>query len=203
MYIKRHAAGLTLVELLVVVGIAAVLAGMLAVALAQVRQSALRRTTLQTLGLLQQAFTTYRLEDAHRRFPPVDPIASAIAPDVLRVLADRRYFAPAPGARDAQGRPQDAWGGALRYALARPDAGAAPPPAGGPLTAPALRDGTRFPAWNWDPVQGRERAWGRRWDAAAGAEREGPLPFAYLWSWGRRGTATDAGDWIHPADGTR
>jgi type II secretory pathway pseudopilin PulG len=194
---------MTLIELIIVIGIVALLAGALSAVLAQVRHTAQRRTTLQTLGLLQQAFATYRLEDSQRRFPPVDPIASVITSDVLGILVERRYFAPAQGACDADGALLDAWRTPLRYALSRPDAGVAPPPATQPLTAPAMRDGTRFPTWNWDPRRGRERAWGRRWDAAAGVEREGPLPHAYLWSWGRGGSATDASAWIHPADGTR
>lgn len=193
----RQSIGLTLVELLIVLGITGLLAGLLATALVQVRHGAQRRTTIQTLGLLQQAFATYRLEDEQRRFPPLDPAASTILPQVAQVLDDRRYLG------GGAGRLLDAWGNPIRYALRRPDAGVAPPPATGPLTAPEVRDGTRFPTWNWDPAQARERAWGRRWDAAAGAERDAALPFAYLWSWGRRGTATDASDWIHVADGTR
>lgn len=194
---------MTLVELLLVLAIVALLTGALAAAVVQVRSAAQRRTTVQTLGLLQQAFATYRLEDDQRRFPPVDVAESAIVAAVVQILADRRYYAPAPGMRDAQGRLLDVWGNPIRYATMRPDVGVAPPPATGPLTAPAMRDGTRFPTWNWDPDRARERSWGRRWDASAGVERDGALPFAYLWSWGRRGTATDASEWIHPIDGTR
>lgn len=196
--------GFTLLELLIVLALVLALAGLLAGALVQVRHSAARRQTLQILGQLHQAMETYRQEDAQHRFPPVDPVNATLsrvplagqAQGVLEIFADRRYLAV--DACDADGNLLDAWRRPVRYVLLRPDAAGAPP-----LSAPAMSGGTRFPDWNWDAANGRERAWGRRWDAASGTEREAALPFPYLYSWGRDGSATDATAWVHLTDGTR
>lgn len=196
--------GFTLLELLIAVAVVLALASLLAGALVLVRQGAARRQTLQTLGQLHQAMETYRQEDAQHRFPPVDPATGLLSrrpfagqvKGVLEIFADRRYLAV--DACNADGNLLDAWHRPIRYVLLRPDAVGAPP-----LSAPAMIGGTRFPDWNWDPARGRERAWGRRWDAASASEREAALPFPYLFSYGRDGTAGDATAWVYLTDGTR
>jgi prepilin-type N-terminal cleavage/methylation domain-containing protein len=202
--IRWAVGGFTLLELLIVLALVLALAGLLAGALVQVRHSAARRQTLQTLGQLHQAMETYRQEDAQHRFPPVDPVNASLSrvplagqsTGVLEIFAARRYLAV--DACDADGNLLDAWHRPIRYVLLRPDAAGAPP-----LSAPAMVGGTRFPDWNWDAANARERAWGRRWDAASATERAAALPFPYLFSWGRDGTATDASTWVHLTDGTR
>jgi len=139
-----------------------------------------------------QAMDTYRLEDRERRFPAANgdlSLAQGAIPGPgdgpLAQLAARGLYAGDEQERDDQGRVLDPWGSPYRYSLARP-APAAP--------VPALTD------WNWDAAAGRVRAWGRRPDPVTGAIADGPLPYAYVWSLGRRGSASDAAEWLYVPD---
>ncbi len=188
-----HLRGFTVIELLVVVAVIAVLSGLLLGGVSLVQQRSRVAATRQTLMELSAAFAQYRQEDGHRRFPAVAPdlgISRTPIPPatigVLDLLDRKRLWSPQALRTDALGRLCDPWGGPLRYSLTRPD-----PPAGG----------DRLATWNWDPLKGRERAYGERYDSASGARIVGPLPFAYLWSLGRTGAADDASSWIFIEDG--
>jgi general secretion pathway protein G len=178
--------GFTLIEVLVVVGIILLLAGVLIPAVGLVQTRARVTETKQTLRELQTAFDLYRNEDARHSFPVVAADLS-IGTALQDLLEDRRMWQRSQRKIDADGRLLDPWGGYYRYALARP--------------APATGS-TELSAWNWDAVAGHERAWGARPDPADPLKRiTGALPFAYLWSLGKGGRPEDAERWILCEDG--
>lgn len=183
---------MTLVEILVVIVIIVVLAGLLLPAIALVKQRAHHRTALHTVGEVLSAIEAYRDEDQRHRYPPVNADASLSlralpgpGEGVLELLDRKGLWSPAVAVKDDQGRLLDPFGAPYRYTLARP----AP-------TAPsgALED------WNWDPVAGHERRWGRR-PLADGTISDGPEAYPYVWSLGRGGSLTDATTWIYVKDG--
>lgn len=170
-----------MIELLVVVGIIAVLAGLLVPAVGLVRTKARVTETKQTLRELQTAFDLYRNEDGKRRYPTVAADLS-IGTALMDHLEHQRMWARGFRKADEQGRLLDPWQGWYRYSLVKPA-----PATGSPELA----------AWNWDAVLGHERAYGTRLDPAnPGVQIQGPLPFVYLWSLGKTGRQDDAGDWL-------
>lgn len=178
--------GFTLIEILLVVGIIALLAGMLIPAVGLVRNKARATETRQTLRELQTAFDLYRTEDRKRLFPTVASDLS-IGTWLQDHLEERRMWQRSQRKIDAAGRLLDPWGGFYRYALAKP--------------APAIPS-PELAAWNWDAAAGHERSWGVRPDPSDPLKRvDGALPFAYLWSLGNGGVAEDAGRWILCEDG--
>ncbi len=173
--------GFTLIEVLVVVGIITLLAGILIPAVGLVRTRARVTETKQTLRELQTAFDLYRNEDARRRFPAV-AVDLSIGTALQEHLEDKRMWQRSQRKVDVDGRLLDPWGAFYRYALARP--------------VPATGS-TELSAWNWDAAAGRERGWGVRPDPTDPLKRiEGALPFAYLWSLGNGGKSEDAERWI-------
>lgn len=174
-------AGFSMIEVLLVVGIIALLAGMLIPAVGLVRTRAKITESRQTLRELQTAFDLYRQEDAQRRFPTVAADLSIGTP-LMDHLEHRRLWARGFRGVDQAGRLLDPWGTWYRYSLAKP--------------APAVST-PELAAWNWDADAGRARAWGMKADPAhPGAHIAGPLPFAYLWSLGKQGQDTDASSWL-------
>ena len=75
---KRTRRGFTMTELVVVIGVIAVLAGILLAAMGGVRRKALATTTLSTMTEFSKACDAFQLE--HGRYPGVVP---------ENVLADR------------------------------------------------------------------------------------------------------------------
>jgi len=178
--------GFTLIEVLLVIGIIVLLAGLLIPVVGMVRNRAKSAEAHQTLRELQTAFDLYRNEDAHRRFPTVTTDLS-IGSTLLEHLEDRHMWQRSQRRVDPEGFLQDPWGEYYRYALVRP--------------APA-KGSAELTAWNWNAEAGHERAWGTRPDPADPLKRiDGALPFAYLWSLGVGGKADDAGGWILCEDG--
>jgi prepilin-type N-terminal cleavage/methylation domain-containing protein len=178
--------GFTMIEVLIVVGIIAVLAGLLIPAVGLMRTKARVTETKQTLRELQTAFDLYRNEDRKRLYPTVAADLS-IGTALMDHLEHQRMWARGFRKVDGQGRLLDPWQGWVRYSLVKPA-----PATGSPALA----------AWNWDAALGRERAYGSRLDPAhPGVHSTGPLPYAYLWSLGRTGRTDDAGDWLLGEDG--
>jgi prepilin-type N-terminal cleavage/methylation domain-containing protein len=171
----------TLIEILVSISLIVLLAGMLIPAVGLVRNRAKTTEAQQTLRELQTAFDLYRNEDPRRRFPTV-AVDLSIGTDLMDRLEHHRMWARGFRGVDDQGRLLDPWQRWYRYSLTKPA-----PSTGSPALA----------AWNWDDVKARPRAWGSRVDPSnPGAYVEGPLPYAYLWSLGKAGTADDAGVWL-------
>ena len=178
--------GFTLIEVLLVIGIIAVLAALLIPAVGLVRTRAKITETKQTLREVQTAFDLYRNEDRKHSYPTVAADLS-IGTALMDHLEHQRMWARGFRKADEQGRLLDPWQGWYRYSLVKPA------PATG---SPALT------AWNWDAALGRERAYGSRLDPAnPGVPSAGPLPYAYLWSLGRTGRTDDAEDWLLCEDG--
>jgi len=173
--------GFALIEVLVVVSVILLLAGILIPAVGVVRTRARIAETKQTLRELQTAFALYRNEDPKRLYPTVAADLS-VGTWLQDLLEEKRHWARGGRSVDAQGRLLDPWRNPYRYSLTKPL-----PAAGSPdLTA-----------WNWDADKAHERAWGSRLDPAkTGAFFEGPLPYAYLWSLGMDGNEGDARSWI-------
>jgi type II secretory pathway pseudopilin PulG len=84
----RNALGFTITELLVVIGIIILLAGILLVALGRVRNTAMRTTTTGTMQAFSQACDAFQTE--HQQYPGVIPesiLARAIAENQVTVNA--------------------------------------------------------------------------------------------------------------------
>lgn len=205
---KRPEVGFSIIELIVAMAVIMVLAGTLVGGIIAVRQSARLRSALHVLGQLQSAMHAYRAEDARKRYPPSNSVDSSLSTTplpgyqlgILEILMERGLIDLAAAHLDDQGRLVDPWTQSFRYVQQRPELGdPAPPPASGPLTGPPQRDGSSFPDWNWDGTQlpPRERRWGRHWDPISCTEVAGPLPFPYVFSLGRKGSATDGTNWIY------
>lgn len=182
--------GFTLIEALVVAAITLLLVGLLLAGLAVVREGSRRQAVQIQLTLLTSAMETYRNEDGERRYPPqrVDLTLSDRdqpgEPGVLGIMDRRGYYAPGAARWDDHRRLLDPWGAPYRYSLSRPT-----------VATPIVR-----PEWNWNATANRERRWGRRRDPLSGIVADGPLPFAYLWSLGSKGTEADPTTWIHLPD---
>lgn len=187
--------GLTLIEIVIVVAIIAVLAGMLVPAVAMVRRSVHQRTAGQVVDMLHQAIEAYRQDDAQRRLP-AQPNAdrslsrretddARTASGTLELLESRGFHAAAEQPRDADGRLLDPWGNPYRYWPSM-------------LRSDVVPDAV-LPGWNWDPTANRPAAWGRRPDPASGVLADGALFYAYVWSTGPA-PAEAATSWIHPQD---
>jgi type II secretory pathway pseudopilin PulG len=179
-----HRFGVTLIEILVVLTIIMILAGLLLPGIAIVRDKANRHAASQTVQELQVALDLYRRDDVQRRYPvPLGDLS--IGSGLLEDLDRRGLWSWGDRERDSQGRLLDPWGFTYAYSLVRPTPGF----------------GTnRLLNWNWDVDAGREARWGER-PLANGGRSTGALPFAYIWSYGRNGRTNDATEWIFPEDG--
>ncbi len=181
-----------MIELLVTIGIILVLVALLMPALGLLRRRAAVASAQQAIQQLAQCLESYRNADGGgRRYPPpqsdqciANQPPSVGSSAVLLLLESIKADLPRTGPGDAQGRLLDPWGRPYRYALARP----------------AVSDPASLEDWNWDAANGRERAWGRRWDAGAGAIAEGALPFPYVWSLGPDGVAAIGAGWVYAKD---
>lgn len=190
----RARAAFSLTEIVIVVAILVVLAGLLVPVIGLVRRSVQHRTAAQVVALLQQSIEAYRQDDAQRRYPPqpnadrslsrqeVDDARSAIG--TLALLEGRGLQAAAEQPRDADGRLLDPWNRPYRYLA-------------GMRRADVVADG-ELPDWNWDAGANRTAAWGRRPDPVTQTVAEGELLYAYVWSTGR--TPEAVATWIHVAD---
>ncbi len=185
----QHRTGFSLMEVLVVITIIVVLAGMVLGGVTVMRRRAATYEAEQVVHQLRQALETYRTEDGRHRYPLHEqlyptptltlPHLLAMTPQgtatagVLGLLIDRDL-----GVRASQGLISgvltDPWGEPYHYQLTRP--------------APAL-NAARLLDWNWDTAAGRPLAWNAVADSAA--------PFPYVWSSGRLGKLDDAKDWIY------
>lgn len=181
----------TLIELLIVMAVMLILAGLLIPSVMLVQAKVRERGVRMTISELVQAIDAYRTEDAQHRYPPVNGDLSLSlralpgpGAGTLELLDQRGLWSPSVALKDEESRLLDVWGRPFRYSLVRPVPAA---PVG------ALND------WNWDPAANRVRAWGRRVDSA-GVIADGPLAFAYIWSLGKPGIETNATDWIYQAD---
>lgn len=220
--IRRN--GFTMIELLVVVSIIAVLAGLLIPAISMVRERSKRAEAQQTVCELMIAFETYRQEGSkifptpfwagydysmaagkepatYSHFVESDDPTKAFAiamqdvhngtviDGVLTLLLDRNLYTMKRSQldrSDADGRLLDPWGNPYHYRL-RLD--------GTTRTALTCVAGkSKLSDWNWDAAADREA---RR----SGRDEAMPIPFAYVYSWGASGTATDARPWIYQPDG--
>lgn len=154
-----HRKGFTLTEIVAVVGILAVLMGLLTPAISGIRTATRRADAAALVQQLQAACEAYAIEDPRHRLPPGEPgnlirvgldASSPRTLDALRGLGVA-WASERLGDADAYGRPLlDPWRRPLRY---RPD---------GDLDGVAARPAPRMD-----------------WNAKA---RE---PFAYVWSLGK------------------
>lgn len=187
----RTSAAFTLIELLVAIAIMVLLIGLTLPALALVRRQAAVTSAKQTIQQLTMSLDTYRAGDAEHRYPPPQsdglialrppaPGSSAI----LALLESHRLPTLRTNDLDDGGRLLDPWGGAYRYSLTRP----------------VVSDPESLHNWNYDVVNHRERAWGRRWDTTAGAIADGALPFPYVYSLGIDARSNIGAAWIYNED---
>jgi len=184
--------GFTLMEVMVTICIIGVLAALLLPIISVVRNRARLATAQQTLRLLTQCLESYRSADAggHRYPPPQSDQCLSIRPPaasssaVLELLQDARLEAPRITDSESLGQLLDPWGEPYRYVLTRP----------------VVSDPTSLSRWNWDEAKGHERAWGKRWDATAGAITVGALPFPYVYSLGPKLQETVAEHWVFVED---
>jgi prepilin-type N-terminal cleavage/methylation domain-containing protein len=189
---ENRTAGFTLIELMVVIAILMVLAGLILGGVSVMRRRASTYESEQVVRQLRQALEAYRTEDGRHRYPlheqlyptptlplphlfALTPQDSAVA-GILGQLIDRNL-----GVRDSQGLTNglllDPWGSPYRYQLTRP--------------APA-NNAARLVDWNWDTAAARPMAWN------AVANSAGPYP--YIWSTGRMGRLDDAQEWIYDSE---
>jgi prepilin-type N-terminal cleavage/methylation domain-containing protein len=181
----------TLIEILIVISIIAVLAGMLLPAIGLMRNKARVADARQMVRELTLAMETYRAEDARKRYPPeadpsgTDPAlwvlrtgVTAGSGNVLELLMDRKLLQLRSGALK-EGVLVDPWGCAYRYTLRRPSQA-------GDWAGPT----TTATDWNWDAARSRVREWNDRNPATQ-------APFPYVWSYGPDGEQAPITGWIY------
>lgn len=188
---RRPAPGLTIVELLVVISVIGVLAGLLVPAIGIVRKNSQVAAAKGTVDRLTMAMEAYQQLDDRHRYPlhevlfvtpapapavvGLDAVGASCPSGVLGLLLDDQLYA---FDRSTMGRNVvDPWNAPVLYQLKRP--------------TPAANASRLEADWNWDQAKGRERAW----DAA----RDQPSPYPYVYSVGPSGSAGDAGTWIYHA----
>ena len=185
----QHRHAFTLIELLIVIAIIAVLAGLLLAGAMTLREGARKGQATALVALVHQALLTYRDEDPRGRFPP-QPASGGIefAPPQLALSAprvgdqlERVGFTRSAGASvvaaDDSRRLQDPWREDLQYRV------------------DALVDGTPHrpsdAAGQAVQVPGDANDW----------NPQGLQPFAYVWSWGRdrpgRKLKSNLANWIY------
>lgn len=173
---RRHREALSLIEILVVVAIILVLAGLLVPVIGMVRESARSATTANLVATLDAAMRTYADEDPRHFFPvpapdlrliydPAQPTAT------LTVMEGFGYAIPiqqvdGPGKKGTNAL-LDGWSRPLRYQLDGQRLGTVDP------TATDRVADRPAPVADWNP--------------------RGLEPFAYVWSIGRP-KADDASD---------
>lgn len=186
------ARGFSLIELMIVIGIVVVLAGLAFPIASLIRNRANATAARQLVSQLVMALDTYASQDRRHRYPLHDqlfPVPSLPLPHalsmvpvdgasigVLALLIDAGLAPNGGRANDDHGRMVDPWGSPYRYQLTRP--------------IPTVPVGALLD-WNWDAAASRAKAWDDRGDRAA--------PYPYVWSLGKDGSATDAGGWIYDA----
>ncbi len=191
---KSTISGFTMIEMLVVVGIIAVLAAMLIPTVSLVRTKAKVADARQMVRELSVAVEAYRSEDPRKLYPPeADPAGSdpalwvlrdgvvAGVPQVLELLMERKLLQLRSSSLSA-GVLLDPWRNAYRYTLRRPAAA-------GSWAGP----GTIAEDWNWDAARSRTRVWNERTPSAE-------APFPYIWSYGPSGADAPIGKWIYASD---
>jgi prepilin-type N-terminal cleavage/methylation domain-containing protein len=198
----------TLVELLAVIAIILVLAGILVPTIGMMRERARRSEARQTARQLQMGLETYHEEDERKRYPAEDA-SHELTRAILDLLLDRRLFA-FPASRLRDDRLVDPWLRPYRYRLRRdatwwPDRPLEPADGNGnqPLDGDAVA-GIRGWNWTWDESRAAA-AWNpavhlygtaRQMSAISGTEGG----FPYVWSAGGRVDvpASDATHWQLP-----
>lgn len=188
----RRRLGFTLMEVLVTVTIIVVLGAMTFPVLSLVQNRSRLAAAQQIVRQLAQCLETYRsIDQGGHRYPTPQsdrclanraPASGSSA--VLELLQGFRIQFPRTSALDAQGRLIDPWGQPYRYTLTRP----------------VVTDPASLFRWNWDEANGREQAWGKRWDAVSGAVANGPLPFPYVYSLGPKRAENVAKEWVLEED---
>jgi prepilin-type N-terminal cleavage/methylation domain-containing protein len=218
-------AGFSLIELLVVIAIIGVLMGLLMPVLILVRERARTRQAVQSVSQLMSSLELYAAEDDRKRYPypgpfpgntnPYGPAATtyfrfseagdperafalAFTDDdggtmltgVLSLLDAKKL--PLPLLLLDNGDPDrrllDPWGHPYHYRLSLPKATrAAFACTHGSGVDLGLKD------WNWDATSDRE-------SLRSGLDPAKARPYPYVYSWGRRGSASDPCTWIYQAD---
>lgn len=163
---------MTLVEILVVIGIALVLIAMLVPALGVVRE---RAATAQARVLVQNVHTAmglYRAEEIMRRFPAMPADRILRTGTILDRLAERGLAVNGDNTRTIDaGAPAltDPWKQAVQYHLDDHSNG------DGVAVRPLDAAG--------DPVRVPEDV--TDWNPPRGTPARAVVPYAYVWSWGR------------------
>ena len=189
------AAGMSMIEIMIVMSIIVILVGILVPVLVMARTATNKTFARETVMELRTAFDLYRAEDPQKRYPEIRPGDLGIDADLIDLLETRAMWARGKRELDPTTRLLvDPWNEPYRYDLTHPLTYATPP-----LNPDDLH------GWNWDPdaTPPRPRRWGENvvLDPAAGTIGSGPLPFPYLWSIGRKGSMDDASTWIFAEDG--
>lgn len=220
----RHG-GFTMIELLVVITIIAVLAGILIPTIGLVRDRARKTEARQTVRELAMAFDTYAKEDAAKRFPT--PYWAGYEYTTVagkEPVTYSHYTEAADPAKAFALALKDVHGGTVidgvlgllvdrdlytmkRQQLDGSDAdGRLLDPWGNPYRYRLRLSGPQRTALTCASDKPQLSDW--NWDAAADREtrRSGrdetvPAPFPYVYSWGSGGTATDARPWLYLPDG--
>lgn len=214
--------GFTLIELLIAIAIIAVLMGLLFPALIAARNKSRMTEARQAVAQLVSSLEAYQNEDSQKRYPgpfdatnpfsptaityfryqePGDPKrafslsffderAGSRIDGVLTLLDKHQLPLPRRKVDESDGdmRLLDPWGNPYRYRLNLPKATRVA------LTSPPRSD---VPAllgnWNWDADEDRE-------SLRNGRDPNLARPYPYVYSWGPKGSATDAWTWVYQED---
>ncbi|MEK7413884.1 MAG: type II secretion system protein [Planctomycetota bacterium] len=224
---QRSHWGFTLVELLIVISIIAVLAGMLIPAISLVRENARVAEAKQAVAQLVSSIEQYASNDDQKRYPFPGPLgilnpygpalpavpasityhhydeatdpelafslcrhdnrAGTVIDGVITLLDTAGLPLPVPhhDPGDTDRRLLDPWKHPYRYRFSLPLA---------TRSAFACTHGSSvdltLPDWNWDATNNYEKA-------RNGRDITKARPYPYVYSWGKKGSATDPCTWIY------